>query len=63
VIDAHTLEKEWSSPAAQCRSASPVPNGKLALVSCAQSGEVAVIETAGRREWKRIRCLACRQSP
>jgi len=56
VIDAHTLEKkiEFACADMPIRIAF-VPNGKLALVSCAKSGELAVIETAGRREWKRIR--------
>jgi len=55
VLDAHTLEKkiEFACGEMPIRIAF-VPNGKLALVSCAQSGELAVIETAGRREWKRI---------
>jgi YVTN family beta-propeller protein len=55
VIDAHTLEKkiEFACADMPIRIAF-VPNGKLALVSCAKSSELAVIETAGRREWKRI---------
>lgn len=55
VLDAHTLEKktEFACGAVPIRITF-VPNGRLALVSCAESGELAVIEAAGKREWKRI---------
>jgi len=55
VIDAHTLEKKIEFACADMPiRITFVPNGQLALVSCAKSSELAVIDAAGRREWKRI---------
>lgn len=55
VIDARSLELAATVPAA----AFPIrvkftPDGKRALVSCARSGDVAVFDTATRREIRRI---------
>lgn len=55
VLDARTLEKKAEIPCGKTPiRIAFVPNGRLALVSCAGSGDVAVIEAVGRREWKRI---------
>lgn len=55
VLDARTLEKkcEFACGKTPIRIAF-VPNGKLALVSCARSGELALVETEGKHEWKRL---------
>jgi len=55
VLDANTLEKKTEFPCGKkpIRIAF-VPNGELALVSCADSGELAVIDVRSRSERKRI---------
>jgi YVTN family beta-propeller protein len=59
VLDAHTLAKKAEFPCAKkpIRIAF-VPNGELALVSCADSGELALIDARSRSERKRIALFA-----
>ena len=59
MLDAHTLEKKAEIPCGKkpIRIAF-VPNGVIALVSCADSGELAIIDARSRTERKRIALFA-----